>query len=47
MKAEKKYERENHLICIMSALGKLLRKMMWNMGNVVKLICKKGTHCEK
>ena len=26
MKAEKKYERENHLICIMSSLGKLPAK---------------------
>lgn len=25
----------------MSALGKLLREIMWNMGNVVKLFCKK------
>ena len=37
----KKYERADHLICIMSSLGKLLRKMMWNMGNFVKLFCKK------
>ena len=44
MKAKEKkheWERADHLICIMSSLGKLLRKIMWNMGNVVKLFWKK------